>query len=182
MKKLVVICAMGVIGLGAFASTSISAEKQNPTPPPATTTQQPPAPQPSAATPAVQAGAQQTLVGCLYREKDVPGREPNVAERAGVLEDYILADASMNGQTPAAGKMYKVEKIDDDQLKQHVGKKVEIVGRIDAEPSDVAPASTGGAPMPKPDKGPGPDAIELPEFEAVSIRVIEGTCPAKPVQ
>ena len=35
-----------------------------------------------------------TLSGCLYREDQVPGRKPNVAERAGILEDYILADAT----------------------------------------------------------------------------------------
>jgi hypothetical protein len=34
-----------------------------------------------------------TVEGCLMLEKDVPGREPNVAERAGVMEDYILASA-----------------------------------------------------------------------------------------
>ncbi len=33
-----------------------------------------------------------TIVGCVYEEKDVPGRAPNVAERVGVLEDYILAE------------------------------------------------------------------------------------------
>ena len=38
--------------------------------------------------------ASTTLVGCVYQEKDVPGRAPNVAERAGVMEDYILAEIS----------------------------------------------------------------------------------------
>jgi hypothetical protein len=36
-----------------------------------------------------------TLTGCLYREEQVPGRTPNIAESAGILEDYILADATM---------------------------------------------------------------------------------------
>ena len=36
-----------------------------------------------------------TVTGCVYKEEDVPGRTPNVAERAGVLEDYILADVRM---------------------------------------------------------------------------------------
>lgn len=36
-----------------------------------------------------------TMRGCVYKEQDVPGRTPNVAERAGVLEDYILV-ASMD--------------------------------------------------------------------------------------
>lgn len=38
------------------------------------------------------ATASVTVEGCLVREKDVPGREPNVAERAGVMEDYILTN------------------------------------------------------------------------------------------
>ncbi len=41
-------------------------------------------------------GATTTVTGCVYREADVPGRTPNVAERAGILEDYILADVRMN--------------------------------------------------------------------------------------
>ena len=44
-----------------------------------------------------------TLVGCLYREDQVPERKPNIAERAGILEDYILADAkTSSAQTQAA--------------------------------------------------------------------------------
>ncbi len=34
-----------------------------------------------------------TVEGCLLREQDIPGRQPNVAERAGVMEDFILASA-----------------------------------------------------------------------------------------
>jgi hypothetical protein len=36
--------------------------------------------------------ASNTLTGCVYQEKDVPGRAPNPAERIGILEDYILAE------------------------------------------------------------------------------------------
>jgi hypothetical protein len=87
---------------------------------------------PAAAPAAAQASSSTTLTGCLYRENQIPGRTPNVAERAGVLEDYILADASMaspgarpgatagatvtSGSAPSAGNMYKVESIPDDQL------------------------------------------------------------------
>jgi hypothetical protein len=151
---------------------------------------QPPTPRsdPQATSPAAQ---QTTLVGCLYREDQVPGRKPNVAERGGVLEDYILADATTastsakpgatagttwtTGTAPASGNMYKVENIADERLKALVGKKVEVAGRIDPEGGAGA---TPGAPTP--DRGPGPDQINLPEFEATSIREIAGTCPATP--
>ena len=72
-----------------------------------------------------------------------------MAERAGILEDYILADASSastetkpgatpgatgtTGTTPSSGKMYKVEGRPDEQLKVLVGKRVEVTGRIDPE-------------------------------------------------
>ena len=94
----------------------------------------PQAPRPSTETTPAAAAASQastTLSGCVYRERDVPGRTPNLAERAGVLEDYILvasADTSAGtvgttGTTPpAAGaatpmpKAFKLEKISDDKL------------------------------------------------------------------
>jgi hypothetical protein len=127
-------------------------------------------------------------VGCLYRESQVPGRTPTVVERAGVLEDYILADAAMpaparpgtppqavgtSGTVPSTGNMYKVENIPDERLKALVGKRVEVSGRIDPED-----AGLGGAAAP--DRGPGPDDVNLPEFEAASIRELSGTCPAAP--
>jgi hypothetical protein len=43
-----------------------------------------------------------TVEGCLVREKDVPGRQPNAAERAGVMEDYLLTNAKfLKGPPPA---------------------------------------------------------------------------------
>ena len=128
-----------------------------------------------------------TLTGCLYRENQVPGRTPNVAEKAGVLEDYILADAAIAGTTrpsgepgaagtsgtaPTSGKMYKVEGPSDEKLKALVGKRVEVTGRIDPE------AGPGGSPTK--DRGLGPDKVNLPEFEAASIREVAGSCPAMP--
>lgn len=164
----------------------------------AQTPQQPPTQPPTNPAPAAAAASQNmattTIQGCVYKEQDIPGRSPNVAEKAGVLEDYILV-ASANpasatgtsGVTPpatagAAGAMlapkaYKLEKISDEQLKAVVGKRVEVTGRVDAERSDTA-AGTAGAPAR--DKNMGPDKIELPEFEVTSMKEVEGTCPAVP--
>jgi hypothetical protein len=131
------------------------------------------------------------LVGCVYREQDVPGRSPNPVERAGVLEDYILADTKMSGDAtkpapgsrPAptgtsetTGKMYKLEQIADERLRAVVGKRVEVTGRIDAEMADAA-GRTGTSPT---DRSVGPDRIELPEFEVASMREIAGSCPTTP--
>ena len=158
---------------------------------PASPASQPP--QPAPRTPG--ATAQQpttTLTGCLYREDQIPGRTPNVAERAGVMEDYILAGATAagseakpgatpgatgtSGTTPSTGNTYKVEGPADEKLKALVGKKVEVTGRID--PEGGPGSKSAGAP--RPDRGPGPDKINLPEFEASSIREVAGTCPATP--
>jgi len=130
-----------------------------------------------------------TLTGCLYREDQVPGRKPNVVERAGILEDYILAGVTVAGEpqrptgtagsagtaVPSTGTMYKVENIADEKLKALVGKRVEVTGHID--PEGRSRLGVGGA---KPDAGIGPDKISLPEIEASSIREVPGTCTAKP--
>jgi len=149
------------------------------------------------------AGAQATttFTGCVYQEKDVPGRAPNVAERVGILEDYILAEvrpASAAGTTAASGAsgavgtsgttasgsasaMYKLEFADDEKLKAMVGKRVEVTGRIDAEAGDNTPRAGATTPeTSKTDRVIGRDKVDLPEFELTSIREVSGTCPATP--
>ena len=146
--------------------------------------------------------ASTTVVGCVFREKDVPGRAPNVAERAGILEDYILAEMPASpiasgrapdstatnapganptavGTSGTASAMYKLEFVDGDKLKSMVGKRVEVVGRIDAEKGDsIAPAP--GTKSSTADKVVGHDKVDLSEFEVSSIREVAGTCPSSP--
>jgi hypothetical protein len=188
---------IGTLTLFATAALSAAQAAQAPSPQPSTpprqtqpSTEEPPARSTPQSPPTATTTAQTTamLVGCLYRESQVPGRTPNVVERAGVLEDYILADATMppatrpgtppgavgtSGAVPSTGNMYKVENIPDERLKALVGKRVEVSGRIDPEDAGLGGASTR-------DRGPGPDQVNLPEFEAASIREVSGTCPAVP--
>ncbi len=148
--------------------------------PPQPTTQQP--------RPTASAGPTTTFTGCLYREESIQGRTPTVAEKAGVLEDYILADATTRdssrlpdrpiaegGLPPAGaiaglatGRMYKVTKLDDERLKALVGRRVEITGTIKPD-DDVRP-------------GEKPANFEnLPNIEGASIRESDGAqCPATP--
>jgi hypothetical protein len=136
--------------------------------------QTPPPQEPKAQVPAAQ-GTQEsqmaTVEGCLMREADVPGRKPNVVERAGVAEDYILTAAKVvKGAAPSgvgARGMFEIEGISEDQLKQHVGKRVQIVGsfqnvdRAQATPERATPAD------------------DLPEVRGTTIRAVSGECPAK---
>jgi hypothetical protein len=133
-----------------------------------------------------------TLFGCVYKEQDVPGRTPNVAERGGVMEDYILANVQTSekesqpaapqatGTSGTAGAMYKLENWPDEKLRALVGKRVEVTGKIDAEASDTKkPAGTTGT-TPQTDRSAGPDQINLAEFEVTSIREVSGSCPPSP--
>jgi hypothetical protein len=138
-----------------------------------------------------QTAAQRTITGCVYEEKDVPGRAPNLAERAGILEDYILAEITPaeaakpvgtggSLETPATYSMYKLEHAADSELQAMVGKRVEATGRIQTEADDTTGQPPASAQTSKTDRVIGHDRIDLPEFEVTSIRVVAGDCPARP--
>jgi hypothetical protein len=135
-----------------------------------------------------------TLVGCLQREQDVPGKEPNVAERAGIGEDFILTNASPKGEdteskdsqeavgtsgtiaSTGAQKMFKIEGLDDEQLRDYIGKRVEVTGRLDDDAASPEVGTSGNA------EGSGqyekPNRDKLPKIDAASIRPAAGNCPA----
>jgi hypothetical protein len=145
--------------------------------------QDPASPQTYPKTPAIaSAQPQATVEGCLVREQDVPGRKPNVAEKAGVMEDYILTNAKVvKGSAPAGANpqarpaeptgtsgtisapMYDVKGIDDEQLKALVGKRVQVQGTF----SDMDKSATAG---------PTEDLVDI---RGTSIRRISGECPPK---
>lgn len=128
---------------------------------------------PAAPRPATSGQTTTVLVGCLYREIQVSGNPSD-------YDDYILADAttpqtgqqSRPGATPGAtgtsgivpttGNMYEVENVRDFRLDVYVGMRVELTGTID--PEDSA----------------GSDGIDLPNFEARTIRAVYGICPPTP--
>jgi hypothetical protein len=134
--------------------------------------------------------ASTTIIGCVYQEKDVPGRAPNAAEQIGILEDYILAEitpaeaarptGTSGSAVPTTYSMYKLERVADSVLKAMVGKRVEVTGRVDAEASDASGQPPASAQTDKSDRILGRDRVDLPEFEVASIRAIEGSCPARP--
>jgi len=167
MRRYLTACS----AVGVFALT-VGVAAQNP---PAT-------PQTQPQTPAAQSQPIATVEGCLVREQDVPGRAPNAAERAGVLEDYILTSAKVvKGSAPpaalpqtrpgdpvgtsgsASAAMFDVKGLDDARLKEFVGKRVQIDGTFaDAEKSPSA----------KPTQ-------DLVDIRATAIRPASGDCSAK---
>lgn len=139
---------------------------------------------PRSPTPAPSPGQMVTVEGCVMREADVPGRKPNVAERAGITEDYILTDARMiKGSAPQAaaqmpggaqtgtsgsqGAMYEIEGLDEARLKQHVGHRVQLDGTF--ENIDRARAT--------PERSTPAD--DLVEIRATAIRQVAGACTTK---
>jgi hypothetical protein len=164
---------------GAIALTSAVAAQDPPAQP--ATPQTPPAQD----QPRTSQARAVTVEGCVMREADVPGRRPNVAERAGVAEDYILTSTKMiKGSAPAGttaartaetptgtsgspAAMYEIEGIDDQELKQHVGQRVQIDGMF--ENADRATAT--------PERGTPAD--DLVEIRGTTIRKVAGECPAK---
>lgn len=141
----------------------------------------PPTEQPSG-----QQAAVVTVEGCLMREADVPGRKPNVAERAGITEDYILTNVTIvKGSPPAAGTaearpgetptgtagaaetMYEIEGITEDELKKHTGHRVQIDGTFrNVERARVRPEA----------RTPTDDLVEL---RGTVLRHVAPECPPK---
>jgi hypothetical protein len=113
--------------------------------------------------------------GCVAREEEI-GRKSDMAERAGMAEDFILVRARvLKGKGPVVDKasgagvasaalqpMYEIGGLTDEQLKVHVGRRVRIegsFGNLDRE----APAS--------------PTNEDLFELNATTIRQVAGDCP-----
>lgn len=103
-----------------------------------------------------------TVTGCLKNEADVPGLQPNVAERAGVAEDFILTGVKMAPASQVSGiglaAMYEVEGLPGADLKKHVNHQVELTGRL-------------------PEKSDAND--KAPDFHATSLKMLAATCSAQ---
>jgi hypothetical protein len=183
-------CLVGSV-IVLMLATSVGA--QNPPPgqnPPRTPGIQNPAQNPPPNPPRPTVSAAQDAVpmamveGCLMREADVPGRKPNVAERAGITEDYVLmnakvvkgsapgapASAARPGETPTGTSgtqaMYEVTGIDEKKLEDNVGRRVQIEGTFENVDRAQAEAKT--------------PAGDLVEIRATEIRQVPGDCSPKP--
>jgi hypothetical protein len=166
------ISAVLIAGLFTGLSISATAQSQPPSSPaqPQAAQSQPATPQTQPGAPAASPAADTIKVtGCLKNEKDVAGLKPNVAERAGITEDYILTDVKLaaDSKTSAIGlaSMYEVEGVSESELKSHLNQQVEVTGRLSR-------AETGASAVNAANRG------DVPDFTATSIRMLAATCPA----
>jgi hypothetical protein len=186
-----------LIGLASasFAAVTVAAQNPPPMPPQEPTTQT----QPRTGADPRDTGRTVTVEGCLMREADVPGLKPNIAERAGVTEDFVITSAKViKGSDPAAGEsrstastMFGVEGLSKNQIESNLNRRVEIDGTIegkddrargDTTRSPVPPRPEPSAPDPTPNprgmKAPGDSAGDLAQLQAKAIRTVPGDCPA----
>lgn len=127
--------------------------------------QQPPAPGAADTTQRTPPAADQQVVivrGCLKEEKDVPGLTPNLVERVGITEDYVLTMVKMAPNSTVSGiglaSKYEIEGISEAELKKHLNHEVELTGTItQATATDTDPT---------------------PDFKATSLKMVAATCPA----
>ena len=170
-----------VIAIAALVATSalpISAQNPNPSERPQ---QQQPRPTERQGDTTQRAGAAAntqavTVTGCLKAEKDVPGRSPNAAERAGITDDYILTNVKMAASSTTSGiglaPMYEIEGITEAELQKHLNHQVEIVGSLsqgNAQGNRGAAAAAGSA---------ASTNADLPQLQGTSLKMISATCPA----
>jgi len=121
-------------------------------------------------------GTPATVEGCLHREGDVPGRKPNIAERAGLSQDYLLTESRIvKGSAPAGAPdasghsaIYDVQGLSSDQLKSNVNRRVQIDGTFEHEERAQKGPEVNGT---------GNDLVEL---KGTTIRSVSGDCATGP--
>ena len=94
------------IGLLAAASLTLNAQAPQTTPtpqPPETGITQAPTQTPPQRRPGRPANPAITISGCLQEEKTVPGLKPNVAERAGVTNDFVVTNVKISPSSSVSG-------------------------------------------------------------------------------
>ena len=173
---------IGFVVAGTFAVTVAVGAAQSPSPSQPTPAQQPVAEAPGS----LGQVSTVTVEGCLAVDSDKPGR-PTADERAGIASDYLLTKAVLikaTGPLPAGGRTepsntptgtagsqpsvtYEVEGMDKDQLRQNVGRRVQIDGTLRNVERARANLET---------KTPPDNFVEL---RGVTLRTVPGNCASK---
>jgi hypothetical protein len=157
-------------------------------------------PAPSAQTPAGQTPSassaqaqEQTIVGCVVRESEYrasrdAGKGGAAGTGVGAGNEYVLTNASPKSSasgtagtagTTGGGAAYELSGSGEGQLSSHVGKRVEITGKLKPAETSATGRPTGGATAGAPPSGVDATSkdLKLREFEVSSVKEASGTCP-----
>jgi hypothetical protein len=193
MKSLLTgICTTAALAfsLSVFAQTPSQPQPQ-PSPQPSQPSTPPSTQQPATQPQSMDASAEQvTLTGCVQSEADfrrAKGMEKGgpASTGVGVGNEFVIVDASKGssasgaatpadapaGTTGAAGNAFQATGSGEGDLKQYVGKRVEITGKIKRAERSATGAATGAV--------TGQD-VQLPEIDVASVKPATGEC--KPIQ
>jgi hypothetical protein len=198
-------CVAAVLALGM---TAFAQEPNQPRPEPSQPNPQTGAPAPGSQdrAPAAAGDEQQvTIVGCVQSESDY--RQARDAGKGGVAgtgvgagNEFVLINASMASGAPAGatgeagsaaarptgtagvaggGAAYELTGANEGQVASHVGKQVQIVGKLKAAEVGAAGA-TGGPTAGAPPRGVDvtSEDLKLRELEVTAVRETSGSCPA----
>jgi hypothetical protein len=183
------VAAMAFVSMAAFAQTSGQSSSAQ-----------------SSAASSSQDAQQVTVVGCIQSESDYrrakdAGRGGVAGSGVGAGNEFILADASISksgasesaaatsgssastptgtGGSGASANAFELTGENEAKAAQHVGKRVEITGKL--KPGEVgASGATGGATAGAPPSGVDVASkdLKLRELEITSIRETSGSCPS----
>ena len=179
------------VGCAAILAFAVAASAQQP--PPTSTTPQTSSPQTTARSTADQ---DVTVTGCVQKEADFrrardAGKGGAAGTGVGAGNEFVLVSASMgaadpttptgtSGTTASSAMAYEVTGPNEGKLADHIGKRVEIRGKVKAAETAAGGQPTGGATAGEPPRGVdvGGKDLKLRELEITSIREVPGTCPA----
>jgi hypothetical protein len=183
------VAATAIVSMAAFAQTSSQ-----------------PQPQSGSATSSAQDAQQVIVVGCVQSESDYrrardAGRGGVAGSGVGAGNEFVLANASISkggssesaaatsgaasgtptgtGGSAAGGTAFELTGANESEAGQHVGKRVEITGKL--KPAEVgASGATGGATAGAPPAGVDATSkdLKLRELEVTSVKETTGSCPS----
>jgi hypothetical protein len=135
-----------------------------------------------------------TITGCIqsesdYRRSQDAGKGGVAGTGVGAGNEYVLINASAStssaatptGTSGTAAMAYELTGAGEGQASSHVGKRVELTGKLKAAETTASGSPTGGATAGKPPAGIDVTSadLKLREFEVASIKEVAGTCASK---
>jgi hypothetical protein len=187
---LVSVAAAAVVATMLHTSAGAQAPQTPPQPPPQgapqTPPQTPPATPPRATAPTTQPD-QVTLVGCIQKESEYRQAQDKGKGGAGTGigtgDEFVLTNASMatqglKSETAVPATAFELTGANEEKVKEFVGKRVQITGKLKAAEMGAAGRPTGGATAGAPPSGVDAASkdLKLRELEVISVSAASGTC------